>query len=344
MKRRRMWLATAVASILVLAVGIFGGCSGNDADSEEGEAVQADESGTITSVLASREIPYYRDLAAGVEAEAQAQGWEVDLIFGDQTVPTQLDQVQTATVSQPEGLIVGPIDQDALVPAYREASEAGVPVVTVSDNIGPDGREYQLSYVGHDYEELGRRKAEFIVEELGGEGRVGMIHAIRGGNFTEEQDAGAKEVFSEHEGIEVIDGPYVGDFTPEAGLTGTENLLTRDSDLDAIYFDNDDIALGGLQAVTSRGIDPAEILIVGTDGGPEALEAVRSGEFDATFSLCGYAQGVEAVRTIIDYQNSGEAPPESIDTPQIMFTTANIDRELEGLTTEQCNSAVEEVQ
>jgi ABC-type sugar transport system substrate-binding protein len=163
-----------------------------------------------------------------------------------------------------------------------------------------------------------------------------MIHAIRGGNFTEEQNTGAKKVFAANPGIKVVDGPYVGDFSADVGLSGTENLLARDANLDAIFFDNDDIALGGIQALKERNIPMKKVIVAGTDGGGPALEAVKKGELDVTFSLCGYAQGAQAIKTLIAYIKNGTKPPPAVETTQVVFTHANVNSKLASLTKEQC--------
>ncbi len=332
-------ISAVVASVALAALFVAGCGSSSDSDSggEEG-------TGKIATILPARSIPYYRDLGAGIEAEADKAGWESDLVYGDQSVETNLNQVETALATQPDGMIVAPVDQEALIPGYRQVSDLGIPIVTVSDNIGEDGRSYQLAYVGHDYEQLGRDKAQWIVDQLEGEGIVGMVHAIRGLNFTEEQNAGAMEVFGENPGITVVDGPYVGDFTSDLGLEGAENLLTREPDLDALYMDNDDLALGAIEAVAQGGFSQDDILIVGTDGGPPALEAVAAGDLDVTWSLCGYAQGVEAVQTVIDNIENGTEPPDGfVATKQLMLTQDTIKEETAGLTRDDCNEAVETV-
>src|SRR5687768_15053670 len=103
---RAKFLSTLVVAVITAAVPA--GCGGGD----DGDGAEAG-TGKITTILPSRQIPYYRDLAEGIEAELERQGWESDVIFGDQTVPTNLNQVQTALTSQPDGMILAPVDQEA---------------------------------------------------------------------------------------------------------------------------------------------------------------------------------------------------------------------------------------
>lgn len=331
---------SVVLSIGVVGAGALSAC-GSDSDGGARGASGGVKGKEIAFNLAGRQIPYYRDLADGMTYEAKREGIDLTATFGDQLVPTQVRQMETSIARQPDGLVVGPIDQEAMIPPYREASNAKIPIATVSDDIGEAGRQYQLTYVGHAYEALGRKKAEWLVRELHGKGTVGMIHAIRGGNFTEEQDKGAKAVFVQNPGIKVIDGPYVGDFTADAGLKGTENLLARDSKLDALYFDNDDIALGGITAVKERDIPMDDILIIGTDGGAPAIQAVKDGELDYTVSLCGFAQGVQAIKTLAAYFKTGQRPGPIIKTRQAVYTPSTVEAQLKRLTKQDCNAAVD---
>jgi ABC-type sugar transport system substrate-binding protein len=320
----------------------LGACGGDDSSSDKGGGGSGQVKGKeVAFNLAGRQIPYYRDLADGMTFEAKREGIKLTSTFGDQQVPTQVRQVENLITRRPDGLVVGPIDQEALIPPYRQASNAKIPIATVSDNIGKDGQQFQLTYVGHAYEELGRKKAKWIVDKLGGKGTVGIIHAIRGGNFTEEQNKGAKAVFKQSPGIKVVDGPYVGDFTADAGLKGTENLLSRTSKLDALYFDNDDIALGGIKGVKERDIPSDKILIVGTDGGAPAIQAVKAGDLDYTVSLCGYAQGVEAIKTLAAYFKTGKKPGPIVKTPQAEYTPDTVESKLKELKKPDCNGAVD---
>ncbi len=310
-----------VTFLVVLTLGV-GGCGGSSGGSSSGDKV-------VGVSLAGKQIPYYNDLAAGMQAEADRLGnMSVKIQYANQDVTTQIDQVQNLLTQQPDGLVVGPIDQEAMVPAYRQASDANTPIVTVSDNIGPDGRKYQLAFMGQEYTQAGRRRATWLVNQLHGKGTVGVVHAIRGGNYTESNWIGAKSVFAKYPGITVYDGPYVGDFTPQAGLQGAQTVLTQHPDVDALYMDNDDLAYGAIQAVADAGRSQKSILILGNDGGQPAIVAVKNGDLDYTLSVCGYAQGVAAIRTLNDYLVNGTKPPAYVNTLQLAFTPQNVNKVL----------------
>ena len=317
--RHRARFSIVVIALAGLGLAILGCGSSGSASGDK----------TIGVVLAGKQIPYYNDLAAGMQAEADRLGnINLKIQYANQDVTTQIDQVQNLLTQQPDGLVIGPIDQEALIPAYRQASDSKIPIVTVSDNIGQDGRQYQLAFIGQEYTQAGARKANWVVNQLHGQGTVGVVHAIRGGNYTESNWQGAQAVFAQHPGITVYDGPYVGDFTPQAGLQGAQTILTQHPNVDVLFMDNDDLAYGAIQAVNDAGRSQDSIIITGNDGGGPAITAIKKGELDYTLSVCGYAQGVAAIDTLNNYIEHGTKPPAYVKTLQLAFTPQNVSQVL----------------
>ena len=317
-----LFSVASVATALVVA-----GCGGSDTSTSSSTS-SANEPKTLAVNMYSREIPYFQEITKGIQEEVTKAGWTVDFTYGNVDPQQQIDQVTNAITKKPDGLIVVPVDENAIVPAITQAKAAGIPVMTMGDNIAESAAAEQVGFLGVNYEDLGKEKAEYIVKQLGGKGKVGVIHGIRGLNFTEAQIKGAAPVWEANPGVTVVDGPFTGGFTSDKGLSATENLLSRAADLNAIMFDNDDIALGGIKALQGRGIDLKDVLLVGTDGGPAALAAVKAGQLDMTVSLCGFKQGKDVVGLYEKLLNDGQAPPPITYTPTLEFTPENIGTEI----------------
>ncbi len=301
----RRWAAAAAAAALAVSLGA---CSSDGGTAEAGSGEQEDL--TFELNVYSRSLPYFQDFVAGAQERADAEGVTLNVTYGETDPQLQYDQVQNALSQSPDGLIVVPVDPAAPVPVFQQASDAGIPVLTAVNDINEDGWSYVVGHVGKEYTDIGREKAQYLVDALGGEGTVAMIHGIRGLLFSELQAQGAMEVFAEHPGITVIDGPYTGEFSTDAGLAAAENVLTANPHVDALYFDNDDIALGGVLAAQQRGIAMEDIVIIGTDGGAPARQAVADGELDMTITLCGVATGKLVVDTLVAYVRDAEEPAE----------------------------------
>jgi ABC-type sugar transport system substrate-binding protein len=328
---RRLGGLAGLATVVVLS--LFGGlaaCGDDDDDGGGGDG----EARTVYMNAYAQEIPYFRDWHRGAEAQAEELGWTTESEFGNTTPEQQVQQVENAIVTQPDAIVITPIDEESVTPALLQAKEQGIAVITVGATVGDDS--VPDSFVARDNVQIGRDKAQFVVDELGGQGKVGIIHGIRGLTFSEDQAQGYEEVLSENPDIEVVDGPYAGGFSADLGLDTTQNLLTANPDLDAIIYDNDDLALGGVEAAKGRGIQPDEIVMVGTDGGEAALDAVARGDIDMTISLCGYREGASAIDTLNTFFEDGEVEPRVVSHVE-EFTTANVEQKSEELTPEDCN-------
>lgn len=320
----------ALIATFVVALGLAacGGDDGDDAaDSGGGEARD------VYLNAYAQEIQYFRDWQDGATAKAEELGWSVSSEFGNVTPEQQVRQIENALVQQPDAIVVTPLDEESLAPVLGQAVDQGVTVITVGATVADES--IPTSFVARDNVQIGRDKAQYVVDELGGEGTVGVIHGIRGLTFSEEQAEGYDEVLAENPEIEVVDGGFAGGFSGDLGLETTENLLTRNPDLDAIIYDNDDLALGGVEALNARNIAPDEILILGTDGGDAALDAVAAGDIDMTVSLCGYREGISAIDTLNTFYEDGDVEDRVISEVEI-FTTENVEEKRAGLTPEDC--------
>jgi ABC-type sugar transport system substrate-binding protein len=288
--------------LAVLALSLGAVACGDDDNSDSGggggtSTGASDGGGEARDVYLNayaKEIQYFRDWHEGATAEAEKLGWSVESEYGNFSPEQQVQQVQNQIVKKPDVMLITPIDEKSLEPVLREARNAGIKVVTVGTTVSDES--LFDSFVSRENYELGVIKAKFVIDKLGGKGKVGIIHGIRGLTFSEEQKKGYADTLKDS-GLEVVDGPFAGGFSSDLGLDTTQNMLTKNQDLDAIIYDNDDLALGGIQAAKERNIDMKDILILGTDGGSAALDVVEQGDLDMTISLCGYREGISAINT-----------------------------------------------
>lgn len=301
-----------------------GGGGGETATTEStgsGGGSSALEGATIYNNQYTQEVQYFRDKADGMNARAAELGATVENEYGDVTPEKQIEQVENAITRQPTAMAVVPMDGKSLEPVMRLAQEQGIPSFVVGARI--DNLDIVEAFVGAPNVQDGEEKAEFVVEQLQGKGTVGIVRGINGQSFAMEQGEGYDNVLSKEPGIKVVDGGFAGGYASDLGLERTENLLTRAPELDAIIYDADDLALGGLQAIQQAGIPFEDIVIVSTDGAPTALDAVEKGEIDYTLSLCGYAQGIQIVDLMAEALEGKTLEKEILSKVQA-YTTENI--------------------
>jgi ABC-type sugar transport system substrate-binding protein len=318
--------AAALVATIALALGACGSSSsetssGSSDTSSTPAPSDAKESPTFNVVFYTEAIPYFQVLRQGLEAQAKEMGANIKLTAANFDAAQESGLVDTAITQQPDAIILAPIDAKALIQAGKKATDAGIPVVLVGDNFAPEGQDAMLSYVGDEMKSYGAQKAEFIAKQIGGKGEVIVIHGPRGLDYVEGQTLGYKEVFAKYPGIKVVEGPY-GNFSSEVGLKSLENVLTRNPNPAAVYFDNDDLAMGGISALKARGLK--DVVTVGSDGGPAAVEAVRKGSLTMTLATRPYATGVEAIKLLVAYLDTKQAPEKLVKVPAAEVTQESL--------------------
>ena len=334
---RRLRGRTVAAAVAVISASLVAAaCGSSSSSSGSGGSSNGKSSMRIAVNMYTRDLPYFVQILQGIQHQAQPLGWNIQPTYGNTDPTEQINQIENATTTHPNAMVVIPVDQNAIIPPVAQAKAAGVPVLTMGDNLAPSAKGVQLSFLGSDYTALGAQKANYIVSQLHGQGTVGFIHGIRGLNFSEAQRMGAMSVFSKYPGIKVVDGGYTGAFTSDAGLKLSEDLLTRAPNVNAIYYDNDDIALGGIQALKERGIPKSKVIVVGTDGGPAALAAVKAGTLNYTISLCGFRQGKQAVQLLYNYLVKHIQPPPVNYEPDLTFTPATYAQQIKQVNAGNC--------
>lgn len=279
---------------------------------------------TIYFVTYTMTIPFFQNLAAGIKAEGKRHGFKVVVSAANFDAAQEATLVQTAITQRADAIALAPIDRQALVPAAAQAKAAGIPVVLVGDDFGAESQDKKLTLVGQNIQDYGRMKARFIAKRLpGGKGTVIVIHGPRGLDLVEAQKVGYQQVFYEYPGIKVIEGPY-GNLSSEVGLKAMQNMLTRVPHPDAVFFDNDDLAIGGIQALRSAGVSAQEVITIGGDGSPAAIAAIRKGTLTASLASRPYAQGVKTVQVLKTYFATRKAPPKLVKVPAVILTKDNL--------------------
>jgi ABC-type sugar transport system substrate-binding protein len=332
----------ALAVSAVLCGGLLSACGASDEDSSAAGAAATAGAATAESDQAGKRI-YINQFAPGLRAftrrsegiidYANEESWKVlDDQYGDGTPETQISQIENALTKRPDAIFLIPIDPAALVPVIAQAKQQGAAVITMGSNLADPGAVD--SFVSYTPEDIGRQKAAFVAEKLGGQGKVGVVSGPRGANFAEGQLKGLKEEFARYPDIELVDAGY-NDWSGDAGLTATENLLQK-GDLDAIYYSNDDQAVGGIQAIRERRISPDEIVTVSSDASEAAIDLIRKGDLTFTTSSCSFAAGRLAAAQL-DAVFSGQQPPAEVPVKQIPITKDTVDEVL-GMPEDECGS------
>lgn len=150
-------------------------------------------------------------------------------------------------------LVTFPDAAEALLPAIRKATRAGVRVVPyVSSPGGKPGTDY-VDFVAEDVVDEGRTLAEWMVGALGGKGNVIFLGGIAGNSYSNNVGKGIKEVFAKNPGMKLLAGPVGTDWDPSKTQKVVAGLLTKYPQIDGMLSDYGGGSVGGIRAFKSAG-------------------------------------------------------------------------------------------
>jgi ABC-type sugar transport system substrate-binding protein len=311
---------TLVAMVLLAATIAACGGSGGDEPStgSTGGGASADKEVTVGVVLKNLSSPFWGLVRKGVEEQLPGVKVELSAATSEVDVAGQIAQIENAVTKGVDALVVAPTVPDQLLPALQRAADQGIPIVLVDTDIPRfDGK---TSYVGTDNITAGRLAGDYIDEQLGGRGELGMLVSSPGVTSVDDREKGMKGQLSA--GIKVINGG-VTDCVRDRGVTSAEDLLTAHPEVNAIFTSCADPMKGALRAIAAAG-KADSLLKVGFDLDDESAQEVRSGQLDALVTQFPIKMGALAVRAAADAARGEDVEP-TIDSGAELVTKDNVD-------------------
>jgi ribose transport system substrate-binding protein len=265
--------------------------------------------------------PYFIGISKTVERDGQRDGNEVSVTDAKGDAAALTSNVEDLLAKDVQGIIISGGPLEAAPAALNAIAEKGIPVVLVDRKF--QSGEY-TSWVGPDNEAIGRQDGEYIAERLGGRGKVAIIRGGPADNSIGLARTDGVKAVLEARGIDIVVAPDFAEWGADGGLRVMENLLAKNSDLDAVFCENDSMCLGAQKAIRDAGKD-GDIFIAGVDGQKEALAEIRrGGNYEVTGLNDAVTMGDAAYARLIELLDGAEAEKDTvIPSPQI--TRANVD-------------------
>ncbi len=249
----------------------------------------------------------------------------VEIVLQDalEDVIRQQDLVNTLLAQRVDALIVVPVDTSAMGPIVRAADEAGVPLCFVNRNpYAEKDLPKNVYYVGSQEIIAGTQQMEYMGELLGGKGGVGILMGKLDNEGalkrTEGNEVTAKAKFP---GIKIL-AKETANWQRDQGMTITENWITAyGDDLKGICANNDEMALGAVEALKAAGRE--DVPVMGVDAIPDAKEAVGNGSLAATVLQDAVGQGKGSAELIHKVLQGQEVVP-LVWVPFVLITPENL--------------------
>ena len=214
---------------------------------------------------------------------------------------------------------------------YDDARAKGITVIqfNMPIELWPLAEVGDTCSVGYDnILQSGYVAGKFIAEKLGGKGKVLQIWGPSGSIWSEARQKGFDMILAEYPELQVVgiaDGGYVRD----KGFAAAQNLLTANPDVNAVYGENEEMALGASQAIDSLGMThwngTEGIITIGADGLQSGFQAIREGRLSATISVGGVGQGLTLVEMAFAIRALGMTAPKVNNVPVQLVEASNVD-------------------
>lgn len=258
---------------------------------------------TLALVVSTLDNPFFVTLKEGAESKAKELGYEL-LVLDSQNDPAkELANVEDVTVRGAKVLLINPTDSDAVGNAIAVANGKKLPVITL-DRAANKGEV--VAHIASDNTAGGEMAGNFLADKLGKEAKIIQLEGIAGTSAARERGAGFAKAAQAH-GFKVL-ASQPADFDRTKGLNVMENLLTAQPEVQGVFAQNDEMALGALRALQAAG---KTVVLVGFDGTDDGVAAVKGGKMAATIAQQPEQIGAIGVETAAKVLK-GEAVEKSI--------------------------------
>ena len=206
-------------------------------------------------------------------------GGLADVVFydGRYDAAVQNDQAQLAINAKSDAIIVNPMDFNANVEVVRKAKAARIPVIVTNARLNT---EEMTAEVASDDVLGGYLEAKSVLQKLGCRGNVVIIEGPKGGSGEIQRGQGNMKAIGECPAgaVKVLERRTANWSRAEA-LDLMQNWLSRRRGaIQGVIGQNDEVALGSIEAIKSAGLNVSSFAIAGIDGVTDALRAVKRGE------------------------------------------------------------------
>jgi len=306
------WRIPALVLACTLALGLSG-CGGNHAPSP---------SGKLAAVIQPVQNPFFATMRDGLVAAAKQHAARISVraALALQDSAGQASALESLIAKGATCYIVNPIDQFNLIPPLTGVA---APIVTIDSPVDHDAARSAgvriTTYIGTDNVAAGRLAADAMAGRVSTRARVAVIVGMPGDAGSTARTRGFLEGAR---GRFRVVGAVAADFDRKQAHDAAVELIRGPDGIDGIFAVNDEMALGAVDAARGLGAT-GDVAVIGMDGIPEALAAVRDGELSATVAQYPFTMGQLGVEACLA-ANQGKTIPPTIRPPIQLVTQRNV--------------------
>lgn len=303
---RRIMAVTATAALILTTTAACGRGGGAEASGPK-----------VVLAISTLNNPFFVELRDGAQTAADEAGVDLYIVDAQNDSATQANQLATATAGSTKAVIVNPVDSDAASASVNALTAADIPVIAVDRTVND---ATLTSLVASDNVAGGKQAADELAASMGEKGTVISLQGVSGTSASRDRGAGFDEGIAAYPGITVV-AEQTANFDRASALDVTTNLLQANPGVTGIFAENDEMALGAIQALGDRA--GTEVSVVGFDGTADGLAAISAGSLYATVAQQPAALGKLAIELAVKAIN-GETVEATVPVEVVSVTKTNV--------------------
>ena len=252
-------------------------------------------------------------------------GVELQIEDAQNDVAKQQSQIQNFIASGVTAIIVNPVDTDATAAMSKAAADAGIPLVYVNrEPVNVDELPEKQAFVASDEKESGTLETKEVCRLLNGKGKVVVMMGELSNQAARVRTQDIKDVIATDEckGLEIVE-EQTANWSRTQGSDLMTNWLSAGLEFDAVISNNDEMAIGAIQALKAAGRSMDSVVVAGIDATQDALAAMAAGDLDVTVFQDAAGQGKGSVDAALKLAK-GEKVDTKVYIPFQLVTPANI--------------------
>ncbi|KAB2861959.1 MAG: D-ribose ABC transporter substrate-binding protein [Chloroflexi bacterium] len=274
----------------------------------------------IVIITPSHDNPFFKAEADIAQARAEELGYTTLVLIHDDD-PNLQDQHFDVAISQgAAAIILDNAGADASIAPIQRAKDAGIPTFLIDREINETGVA-AVQLVSNNYQGAVLGGEEFV-RLMGGEGKYVELLGRETDTNAAIRSQGYNDVIADYPDLELV-AQQTANWSQTEAFDVMETIIQANPDIKGVISGNDTMALGAAAALQAAGM--TDVIVVGFDGSPDVMDAIRQGTIQATV-LQPVANFSEiAVNLASIYIQTGELPEEekqSIDC--ILITPENV--------------------
>jgi len=306
---------------LALALIVFAGC-GKKSDGK---------TYTVAVIPKGTTHEFWKSIHAGAvkaQQELAAKGVQLEVIWKGPLREDDRDQqiqvVENFTSRKVSGIVLAPLDSQALVNPVASAVQAGIPVIAMDSVLKSD--KY-VSFVATDNFKGGQLAGEYMAKLLNGKGNVILLRYAVGSASTEEREKGFLDALSRTSPeIKLISGDQYAGATRETAYQASQNLLNRfGNEVNGVFCVNEPSTIAMTKALRDIGKGGGKVKMIGFDAGSQSVLDMKNGDVQALAVQNPMLMGYLSVTTMLKHLQ-GEKVENRIDTGVVLVTPENMEQ------------------